>query len=272
LRGKYVLYETIIFINCTRCISSTGFCSILNFYFILIFFVIALLYSSVGFGGGSSYIAFLLLFNVPYEMIPIIALSCNLVVVSGGAFHYIKNKQVEAKLILPFIVTSIPFAYLAGLIQIEKDTFKLVLGAFLLIAGIRMVVRIKRDYSENKIPPFWVSSLLGAFLGFISGLVGIGGGIFLSPIMYNLKWGKPKQISALCCLFIFFNSIAGLAGQLQKTNSFDSASSYWGLILAVFIGGQIGSHLGSNRLKPRYIEILTAVLVIVVALRIFFFS
>jgi uncharacterized membrane protein YfcA len=226
----------------------------------------------VGFGGGSSYLAFMLLINVPYEVMPIIALTCNLVVVSGGAFHYIKNKQVKAKLILPFIITSVPFAYLAGLIEIDKKTFQVVLGICLLIAGIRMIFKTTKDYDQNRIPPIWISTLLGALLGFISGLVGIGGGIFLSPIMYNLKWAKPKQISGLCCLFIFFNSLAGLTGQIQKVNSFEIIYPYWGLILAVFVGGQIGSYLGSKKLKPRYIEILTSILVLFVSLRILFFS
>lgn len=226
----------------------------------------------MGFGGGSSYIAIMLLLNIPYEEIPIIALSCNLVVVTGGAFHYLKHKLVKLNLILPFIITSIPFAYLAGLISVDKEYFTIILGVCLLLAGIRMIVKGNSNYDNTKIPSIWLSSIIGIILGFISGLVGIGGGIFLSPIMYNLKWGRPKEISALCCLFIFFNSIAGLAGQLQKVNSFETINSYWGLIIAVFIGGQIGSLLSLNKLKPRYIELLTAVLVTLISVRVLFFS
>ena len=210
--------------------------------------------------------------NMPYKEIPIIALSCNLVVVTGSAFHFIRYKQVNLKFILPFVITSIPFAYFAGLISVEKKYFTIILGICLLTAGVRMLVRRNDNYEQTKGPSIFLSSIIGSILGFLSGLVGIGGGIFLSPLMYNFKWAKPKEISALCCLFIFFNSIAGLIGQLQKVDSFETINSYWGLIIAVFIGGQLGSLISINKLKPRYVELLTAILVTLLSLRVLFFS
>ena len=244
----------------------------MNIVLVIIFFVIALLYSSIGFGGGSSYIAFLFLFKIPYMHIPIISLFCNMIVVTGGAFHYLKNKQISLGSVFPFIITSVPAAYLGGLIHIDKTIFKFVLGTCLFLAGVKMIVKINNSYDDFKLPSFFSATILGAGLGFISGLVGIGGGIFLSPIMYFLKWGKPKEIAATCSLFILFNSIAGLVGQAQKFGPDIVLYDYLPLILAVFIGGQIGSYLGSNKIKPRYIEIITSILVLLVSVRILFFS
>lgn len=244
----------------------------MNILLLLLFFFTALIYSSVGFGGGSSYIALLFLFEVPYTLIPIIALISNIVVVSSGAFHYFKNKQISFEKVLPFVITSIPSAYLGGVINVEKEMYKLILGVCLLLAGLKMILNVNKTYEDYKLPSFIPATILGAILGFISGLVGIGGGIFLSPIMYLLKWGKPKEIAATCSLFILFNSIAGVLGQTQKLGSDTIAFSYLPLIVAVFIGGQIGSYLGSNKIKPRYIEVLTSILVLVVSIRILFFS
>ena len=137
-----------------------------------------------------------------------------------------------------------------------------------------MLIQFKKDYSSSKTPPYRSSLMLGASIGFLSGLVGIGGGIFLSPILYIFKWGKPKQISALCCLFIFFNSISGLVGQLSKTQisylieSSELFSLICPLALAVLIGGQIGSFIGIFKLSSSIIEKISAVLIIFVALRV----
>ncbi len=235
----------------------------------IFFFCIAIMYSSVGFGGGSSYIALLFVSQVSYEYIPSLALICNLIVVTGGAYHYIKNGHLNWKFIFPFIITSIPMAFLGGSIPIDKSLFKIILGVCLFLAGIRMIFFKKNtDYQDCHLPPLWASLFLGAGLGFVSGLVGIGGGIFLSPILFNLKWGKPKQIAAICCLFIFFNSFAGLIGQVQKLNDFTFITDYWPLLIAVFIGGQVGSFIGATKLKPRLIELGTACLVLIVSGRI----
>jgi hypothetical protein len=252
---------------------NTGF--VMSFILISIFFIIALLYSSVGFGGGSSYIAFMFLFNIPYEHIPVVALVCNLIVVSSGSFYFIQNKEFSFRRMLPYLITSIPAAYVAGMINIPKDVFRIILGLCLLLAGLRMFLKSKEfslDYSEIKYPHPFLSAFIGLILGFLSGLVGIGGGIFLAPIMYNLRWGKAKEIAGICCFFILFNSLSGLLGQFQKESTVDIIPMYWILFVVVFIGGQIGSRLGSNKLKPRHIQLLTSFLILFVSLRILFFS
>jgi uncharacterized membrane protein YfcA len=217
----------------------------------------------------------MLLFKIPFEHIAIVALACNLIVVSGSSFNYIKNKDFSLKKVLPFVLTSIPAAYFAGMTHIPKDLFKLILGLCLFLAAVRMFFQSKTfsdDSFITKSPNPLLAGLVGLLLGFLSGLVGIGGGIFLSPIMYNLNWGKPRDITSICCFFILFNSIAGLFGQLQKGTSFAIMDRYWVLLVVVLAGGLLGSYLGSKKLKPRDIQFLTSLLVLFVSLRILFFS
>lgn len=231
-----------------------------------IFFAIALFYSIVGFGGGSSYIAFLALFDVPYTELPKIALICNLIVVSGGSLLFVKSGHFRKNLFWPFACTSVPFAFLGGIIPISEEVFYILLGLTLLFAGGRILLKRQRgpaDY-EGKPLSFKKGAVVGAGIGFLSGLVGIGGGIFLSPLLLNLRWGNSKNIAATASLFILFNSIAGLLGQLTKANVNVSLMSYWPLFLAVFCGGQIGSRLGAKRLSPLWVSSITALLVIFV--------
>ena len=240
----------------------------ISFYIVFLFFIIATLYSSIGFGGGSSYIALLLVIQFPFEHMPMLALICNLIVVSSGAYYYIRNKHAQWKLLLPFIITSIPCAFIGGTLIIEKHNFKMILATCLLLASLRMLFSKKLAFSKPTIPNLWISCSIGALLGLISGIVGIGGGIFRSPILYNLKWGKPKQISTVCCLFIFFNSIAGIFGQLQKQTAEYFLLEYWPLAFAVFVGAQLGSYLGAVKLRPRTVELTTGILIFFVSLRI----
>lgn len=237
----------------------------------VLFFIIALLYSIVGFGGGSSYIAILALFKFPYTQIPILALTCNVIVVSGGAVLYYKQRHFRWNLFWPFAVTSIPFAFIGGRIPISKSVFLTLLGAALLIAGLRLFIgdRIDKSYHEIRNPNQFGALGLGATLGLLSGLVGIGGGIFLAPVLLMLKWGHPKQIAAVASFFILVNSIFGLIGQLLKHGSSLSLSQNWLLFLVVFLGGQLGSRLGSGSVtSQKLIKDFTAVLVSLVGLRI----
>lgn len=236
-----------------------------------LFFVVATFYSMVGFGGGSSYIALLILFNVSYTNAPTIALICNIVVVTGGLFHFIKHSHLSLKFLAPFIITSIPLAYWGGNIAIEKKYFQLLLGVLLLIAGLRMILFKKENYhyAENHEHVSLMAALFtGGVIGFFSGLVGIGGGIFLAPILYWFKWGTPKKIAATASAFIFVNSIAGILGQVQKSQNLIELMPYWPLVVAVFIGGQLGSSLCNSRISSRKIEILTSVLVLLVSGRL----
>ena len=235
-----------------------------------LFFIVALLYSLVGFGGGSSYIALLALFNVPYQSIPQVALVCNLIVVAGGAIHFIRKGYFSFPLFWPFILGSIPLAFLGGRIPVSKEVFYILLGLSLVIAGLRLFLFNKLTNYENVEKPNWKLGIaVGGILGLLSGMVGIGGGIFLAPILLNLRWGKPKQVAATASLFIFVNSISGLSGQIIKTGSLINISSYWPLFLAVLLGGQIGSSLGSGKVVSHsWIRSLTAALVLFVGIRL----
>ena len=161
----------------------------------IFFLVTAILYSSVGFGGGSTYLALLLIWGVPYFIFPVIALSCNIIVVSGNCFNYIRTGNLNLRLLIPYLIGSIPLAYIGGSLPIEKRLFEILLFLVLASAGTLLLFNFKsyddREESYRKVSTL-VSILIGAALGFISGVVGIGGGIFLSPILFLIRAGKPK--------------------------------------------------------------------------------
>ena len=237
----------------------------------LLFFLVASLYSLAGFGGGSSYVALLILFGVSYKIAPTLALSCNLIVVTMGSIGFYRTRQINLRLAVPFILTSIPFAYLGGSFVISKNLFQVILAVCLLIAGIKMIFYRKNinynDFKDN--PPFLISVIVGAILGLISGIAGIGGGIFLAPILYVLRWGNPRYIASTSSLFILVNSVAGLLGHYQKHSDLIDYSLYLPLLLAVALGGQVGSYLTNNKLSLRKIELSTSFLVLLVASRLF---
>ena len=162
----------------------------------MLFFVTAILYSSVGFGGGSLYLALLLIWNIPYFVFPIIALSCNIIVVSGNCFNYIRAGNLNIKLLLPYLIGSIPLAFFGGSLPIEKKLFEILLFLVLALAGTLLLFNFKsyedKEETYRKIP-LVISILVGGILGFISGIVGIGGGIFLSPILFLMRAGRPKR-------------------------------------------------------------------------------
>ncbi len=239
----------------------------------LLFLLVSVLYASVGFGGGSSYIAVLALFGYPYQSIPILALICNIIVVLGGVVYFYKRGHFKWSLFWPFIVSSIPMSFLGGRMPIEKDTFLTLLGVCLFGVGARLIIfdRKPTTYEHSIKPKISASLVIGAALGLLSGLIGIGGGIFLAPILLTLKWGQPKQVAATAAFFIFVNSISGLLGQLIKTSHFVSVTTHWPLFLAVLVGGQVGSRMGSGHaLSQRVVKDLTAVLVVFIGAKILF--
>jgi len=237
------------------------------------FFVTAILYASVGFGGGSTYLALLLIFGVPYYIFPVIALICNIFVVSGNSFNYIRAGNLNLKLLIPYLVGSIPFAYIGGSLQIDKNLFEIFLFLVLAFAGTMLLINFKSYDDEDttyKDIPIIISILIGGILGFVSGVVGVGGGIFLSPILFLMKAGKPKHIVTAASLFILINSIAGVIGQLTKNTVLIEVSNYWYLFLAVMIGGHIGNFLNLKVFPTRILALITATLVLFVAIRIGF--
>lgn len=236
----------------------------------LVFASIAFLYATVGFGGGSSYLAVLAVSNIPFELMPKLALICNLMVVSGGCFHYYKRGHFNSKLILPFVLSSVPMAFLGGMYPIGEETFLMLLAGSLILAGARLLFTGKPSEGQTRIPSKSVSVVVGGLLGFLSGVVALGGGIFLSPLMMNLKWGRPKEIAATASAFIFLNSCAGLAGQLTKGLPAD-LWDYWPLFLAVLIGGQIGSRVGTHKLVSQYlVQRGTAILILIISSRLLY--
>ena len=236
----------------------------------ILFFVTALIYSSVGFGGGSTYLAILLIWGVPYTIFPVIALLCNIIVVSGNSINFIRSKNINFNLLFPYLIGSIPFAFIGGSIKIEKSLFEILLFCILLVAGIFLLIESKSFNKEkikiNQIPRL-ISISIGSIIGFMSGLVGIGGGIFLSPLLFLMKAGYPRHITSSASLFILINSIFGIAGQLTKDQVLNQVITYWPLFLSVLIGGQIGSILNIKFLSNKILALITSFLVIFVAIR-----
>jgi len=239
----------------------------------IFFFITAILYSSVGFGGGSTYLALMLIWGIPFYIFPIIALFCNIIVVSGNSINFIRSGNLNIKLLIPYLIGSIPFAFIGGSIQIEKEFFEILLFIILIIAGILLLMESK-SFSQDEIKikniPKIFSIIIGSIIGFISGLIGIGGGIFLSPLLFLIKAGYPKHITSTASIFILINSIFGVAGQLTKNIILNEFLNYWPLFVAVLVGGQIGSILNIKFLSNRTLAVTTSLLVIFVAVRMGF--
>ncbi len=236
----------------------------------IFFFITAILYSSVGFGGGSTYLALMIVGGIPYYIFPIIALICNIIVVSGNSINYIRSGNLNIKLLIPYIIGSIPFSFIGGSILIEKELFEIILFVVLITAGIFLLIESKsfsKDDLKLKKIPLIFSLIIGSVIGFASGIVGIGGGIFLSPILFLLKAGYPKQIATTASLFILINSLFGIVGQLTKNVVYNEIINYWPLFVVVFIGGQIGNLLNLKFFSNKILTFITSLLVFFVAIR-----
>ena len=229
------------------------------------FFATALLYASVGFGGGSTYTALLSLAGFDYRLLPILSLICNVIVVSGSTVRFARAGVVPWRKALTVSLIAAPLAFLGGLTPIKEATFLLLLGLCLVGAGLALLLpRAPQDEAEPgalaKFMPF-----AAAPLGYLAGLVGIGGGIFLAPLLHLTRWDQAKRIAASTSLFILINSLAGLVGQLAKNGTERFGEALTGglpLLVAVVIGGQIGSLLALRMLSERTIRWLTAALTI----------
>lgn len=237
-------------------------------YLPFIFFFIALFYSSVGFGGGSSYLAILSLIITDFHEIRSTALILNICVVSIGTMVYIKNGILKPKLLWPFFVLSIPMAYLGALVKLSQNGFFLLLGSALFLAGIFMLLKFVQSKLESVELSNSKKILLGGSIGLLSGMSGIGGGIFLSPVLNLLKWKDSRIIASLASVFILVNSIAGIVGlNVAGTFKLDYELIYK-LIIAVVLGGSLGSYLSSKKFNLKILGILTALLVLYVGLKL----
>ena len=236
----------------------------------IFFLITSILYSSVGFGGGSTYLALMLIWEIPFYIIPILALCCNIIVVTGNSINYVRSGNLNLNLLVPYLVGSIPFAFFGASISISKELFEIILFIILFIAGILLLIKNK-SYDNDQIKinsiPKAVSIFIGSVIGFVSGIVGIGGGIFLSPILFLMKAGYPKHIATAASLFILINSIFGVAGQLTKNIVFEEFLNYWPLFVCALVGGQIGNLLNIKFLSNKTLTIITSILVIFVSIR-----
>jgi uncharacterized protein len=236
---------------------------------ILFFLAIAMVYASVGFGGGSGYLAVLAMYALPFQEIKLTALICNIVVVTGGTIVFVRNKQLNWRKVVPLVAVSVPLAYLGAKMRISEDTFFIVLGGSLLLASILLWVRTRVSHGDDTQGSNPVrDGLLGGAIGFLSGLVGIGGGVFLSPLLNLTKWDTAKHIAATASVFILVNSLAGIAGQLSSLPAGVNYQRIVILCLAVLIGGQIGSRLGALKFDQLIVRRITAILVFVAGVEV----
>jgi len=239
-----------------------------------LFFMTAALYASVGFGGGSTYTALLIMAGTPRLLVPVISLACNILVVSGNTTNYWRDGLYKTGKYIPLIILSIPMAWLGGWLNISETLFIGLLWVALLLAGLRLLLsKPQTEVTEIRKMPFWQSAIIGGFIGLYSGLAGIGGGIFLAPILYFTRWGRAREIAAACSLFILVNSISGLAGQLTKLTDLDMLGqvwTYWPVLPAVLIGGFIGNRFAALKISELWLKRLTAILILSAALRLGF--
>ena len=236
-----------------------------------LFFLAAALYASVGFGGGSTYNALLVLSGADYRLLPSIALICNILVVAGGTWRYSRAGLVPWARVWPFFTISIPAAWIGGRLIVPELFFISLLGGSLVVAGALML--LQRDAEPAPAPrrPSAFEPIAGGGIGLLSGVVGVGGGIFLAPLLHVRRWDDAKSIAGTASVFILVNSLAGLAGQFAKLSNLDLLSGvapYWPMFPAVVIGGWIGGVAGVRVLPPSVVRRMTAVLVLYVAARL----
>lgn len=245
-------------------------------FLILGFLLAAALYAAIGFGGGSTYNALLVLAHTDYRSIPLVALTCNLIVVTGGVYHFSRSGHFSWKALAPFASASIPMAWLGGRMPVGETVFVGLLGLALLLTSLHLFVqRLNQpETGLERRPNRWLLGIpAGSVIGLVSGIVGVGGGIFLAPILYLFNYARPREIAAMASGFILVNSVAGLAGQFMKhslQDAFGSWLEYWPLYLAVLAGGQVGSRWGALRLPEGQIRFLTGALILYVSIRLLF--
>ena len=240
----------------------------MNIELVLLFFFIAGIYASAGFGGGSSYLAAMAMFGLSMNVMRPAALLCNIVVVAGGSWIFRTNGLLDYRKTLPLCLASMPLAFLGGLTPLKEKTFFLLLGGSLVVSAVLMALQNRQSSGDEDkstvLPPpsSWLPAALGAGIGYLSGVVGIGGGIFLAPVLHLLRWDTPKRIAATASFFILLNSIFGLVGQLWSGQGQFDAYFLVPLLAAVFLGGQLGSRLSAWQLRQSQVRWVTALLIL----------
>jgi uncharacterized membrane protein YfcA len=236
----------------------------------LAFGAIAVIYSMVGFAGGSSYIALLSMTGVDRVLLPVIGLSCNVVVSSIGSWRFVRRGHFRSHLLWPFVIGSVPMAMLGGWLTLSERLFYLILSVALITSGIRLILpSVYQPEAKELRIKFTIKVILGGMLGLLAGLTGIGGGIFLSPLLLNLRVGRPQEVACTAAMFIFINSMSGMIGHASKGSLNTFVEVPFLLLAAVAIGGFIGSNIGSRRdTKPQSIVRVTGLLTVFVGVRL----
>jgi uncharacterized protein len=234
---------------------------------ILAVFTVAMLYSSVGHGGASGYLAVMALLAVAPDVTRPTALILNLFVASIAFIQFYRAGHFDWRIFLPFAVGSVPLAFVGGSIHLPTTVYKIILGGCLILAALRLSLNLKSE-SETRAPNFWICLLIGAILGFVSGLVGVGGGIFLTPILLLMNWTETKRAAGISALFILVNSISGLLGNYAQVLKLPAAVYVW--IIAAVIGGILGATLGSYRFNSLTLRRVLAVGLLVGGVKLIF--
>jgi hypothetical protein len=237
-------------------------------YFLLLLPIVAFLYASVGHGGASGYLALMAIFSFAPEIMKPTALLLNLFVAGIAFYHYYKAGYFNKKLFLSFAVASIPFAFLGGMIDIDASIYKKILGVLLIFAILKMLNVFGMEKDQIKNIKLWQGLLIGTLIGFFSGLIGIGGGIILTPIILLLHWGRMKEAAAVSALFIWVNSAAGLIGQI--TSGVEISSQSFVLVAIALVGGFLGSYYGSRKFNNKFLRFLLAFVLIIASIKLFF--
>lgn len=241
----------------------------------LAFLIIAVLYSMVGHGGGSGYLAVMALFGIlPADLRPI-ALALNVLVSSIGLFRFAKVRAFEIKIYVPFVIASIPCAFIGGLIQLDTAIYKIALGVILLLSAYRLFMHLPKEGEKTKSLPLFAALVCGSIIGLLSGVIGVGGGIFLSPILLIMGWATAKQTAGISAGFILVNSLAGLAGLFVASINDGDSLPFSNVAIAVFavavvVGGFVGSSIGSKKLGHIALRRVLAVVLVIAAAKMFF--
>ncbi|MGE3467464.1 MAG: sulfite exporter TauE/SafE family protein [Pyrinomonadaceae bacterium] len=236
---------------------------------IVAIFIVAIMYSSVGHGGASGYLAVMAFWAVAPETVRPTALILNLFVASIGTVQFYRAGYFSWRIFLPFAAASIPMAFVGGMIQLPTDVYKIALGIVLMLAAVRLAIKLKNDETV-KDPPIVFCLLIGGGVGLLSGMVGVGGGIFLTPILLLMRWAETRVAAGVSVLFIFVNSAAGLFGQYSKGALNSLSSEVWFWIAAAIVGGIIGSTLGSRKFDSITLRRVLAVVLLFAGIKLIF--
>jgi uncharacterized membrane protein YfcA len=243
----------------------------MDWIFFITLFVLAFLYSSVGHGGASGYLAIMALWAFPVIVMKTSALTLNLFVSSVAFYNFYRGGYFRWKILLPLIITSMPLAWMGAAIHVQPKVYKIILGIFLFIATLRMIIQTNTPEGETRPLPVAVALITGAILGFFSGMIGIGGGIILSPLLILMRWSTIKEAAAVSAAFIFLNSASGLTSTIFSSTGARWAENIPAMIFITVLGGILGSYTGSFRISGRVLKYMLAGVLFIASFKLFLY-